>query len=135
MKKLTSSISQINEHMNLGIKLGVAHVCIDNEQYNGREVIIKGKKMINFGSGSYMGLETNKALKAAAIDAVQRFGTQFPSSRAFLAINLYQELEDLLEKIFGYPTIAAPSTSLGHISVIPLFDTTEWIYWNNTFKN
>jgi 7-keto-8-aminopelargonate synthetase-like enzyme/predicted N-acyltransferase len=59
-------------------------------------------------------------MKEAAIDAVRRYGTQFSSSRAYVSVTPYQELEELLGKIFNAPVILASTTSLGHYGVIPI---------------
>lgn len=92
----------------------------DNVVYEGRHVQLDGKKLLNFGSCSYLGLELREELKQGAIDAVQRFGTQFPFPRAMLQNPLYLELESSLSQITGgFPVIAA-STSLGHISALPV---------------
>lgn len=92
----------------------------DNVVYEGRHVQLDGKRLLNFGSCSYLGLELRDELKQGAIDAVQRFGTQFPFPRAMLQNPLYLELESALSQITGgFPVIAA-STSLGHISTLPV---------------
>lgn len=92
----------------------------DNVVYEGRRVQLDGKALLNFGSCSYLGLELRDELKQGAIDAVTRFGTQFPFPRAMLQNPLYLELETALSQITGgFPVIAA-STSLGHISTLPV---------------
>jgi 7-keto-8-aminopelargonate synthetase-like enzyme/predicted N-acyltransferase len=59
-------------------------------------------------------------MKAAAIDAVRRYGTQFSSSRAYVSVTPYRELEELLGQIFNAPVILSSTTSLGHYGVIPI---------------
>jgi len=58
------------------------------------EVIIQGKKFIMFGSNNYLGLANDPRMKAAAIEAVQKYGTGVAGSR-FLNGNttLHEELE------------------------------------------
>ncbi|MEM1324155.1 MAG: aminotransferase class I/II-fold pyridoxal phosphate-dependent enzyme, partial [Bacteroidota bacterium] len=65
-------------------------------------------------------LELDERLKRASIDAIERFGTQFSCSRAYLSLGLYEELESLLAQVYGRPTVVAPTTSLGHLSNIPV---------------
>lgn len=75
---------------------------------------------MNFGSCSYLGLEVDERLKAGACDAIQRYGTQFSSSRAYVSTPLYAELESLLEQIFRAPVVVAQTTSLGHLATLPV---------------
>jgi len=97
----------------------------DDVVYEGRHVQLNGKQLLNFGSCSYLGLELREELKRGAIDAVTRYGTQFPFPRAMLQNPLYLELEAALSQITGgFPVIAA-STSLGHISALPVIIGTK----------
>lgn len=92
----------------------------DKTPYEGRHVHLHGKALLNFGSCSYLALELRDELKQGAIDAISRYGTQFPFPRAMLQNPLYQELDDALKSMTGgFPVIAA-STSLGHISALPV---------------
>nr|WP_245605448.1 aminotransferase class I/II-fold pyridoxal phosphate-dependent enzyme [Roseibacterium elongatum] len=59
-------------------------------------------------------------MKAGAIAATERYGTQFSASRAFVAAPPYAEVEDALRRITGRPTLLAPSTSLAHQAVLPV---------------
>jgi 7-keto-8-aminopelargonate synthetase-like enzyme len=102
------------------IPLGITHQTTEDENFNGRTVRIKGKDLINFSSCSYLGLEIDQRLKDGAIDAINRYGTYFSSSRAYLTTSLYEEIEELLGKIFERPIVLATSTMLGHVSNIPL---------------
>jgi 7-keto-8-aminopelargonate synthetase-like enzyme len=57
---------------------------------------------------------------AGAIDAVSRFGVQFSSSRSYLSSPLYGELEERLAKIFNAPAAVFNTTTLGHLSNLPI---------------
>jgi len=46
---------------------------IQSEQ--GTEVILDGKKLLMFGSNSYMGLTTHPLIKEAACEAIHKYGT------------------------------------------------------------
>src|SRR5205823_10666400 len=72
------------------------------------------------GSCSYLGLEMDRRLRQAVCDAVMRYGTQFSSSRAYLSSPQYPLLEELLSEMFGGHALAAPTTSLGHLSAMPV---------------
>ena len=63
----------------------VHHVTEDNV-LNGREITLEGKKLINFGSCSYLGLEMDSRLIAGSVDAIRRFGTQFSSSKTYVSV-------------------------------------------------
>ena len=120
MKRLPPSVALINENVEKAKDLGIAQLSTQDEFFNGRDLIISGNKMINFGSCSYLGLELDSRLQQGAIEAVQKYGTQFSCSRSYLSMGLYDELESLLSQIFGHPVLVAPTTTLGHISNIPV---------------
>lgn len=92
----------------------------EDSVYDGRIITVKGQELINFGSYSYVGLETDARLKEAAIDAIRKFGIQYPSSRAYVSSALYVELEDLVHKMFEAPVVLASSLSMGHHGVMPV---------------
>ncbi len=115
-----NSIHVINEAISVARDRGIIHLFTQDDQLTGRIITIDGKQLLNFGSCSYLGLETDERMKEAAIDAVRRYGTQFSSSRAYVSVTPYQELEELLGKIFNAPVILASTTSLGHYGVIPI---------------
>lgn len=101
-------------------KLGIAHLYTEDESYNGKTVTLNSKPMLNFGSCSYLGLEIDERLKKGAIDATQKFGVHYSSSRAYVSCGLYGELESLMEKIFGGYVNITHTTTLGHMSNIPV---------------
>lgn len=63
------------------------------------EVVINGKKILMFGSNAYLGLTNHPAVKEAAIDAVNKYGTGMAGSR-FLngTLDIHIELEHKLAK-------------------------------------
>lgn len=114
-----TTIQSIDNGISVGKKAGILHLFTEDDHYNGRTITIKGKELINFGSCSYLGLELDQRLKSAAIDAVNRYGIQFSSSRSYVSCGLYAELETLIEQIFGGPVVIAPTTTLAHQATIP----------------
>jgi 7-keto-8-aminopelargonate synthetase-like enzyme/predicted N-acyltransferase len=88
--------------------------------YDGKHITVEGRKLINFGSCSYLGLDQDQRIKDAAIDAIQRYGVQFSSSRTYLSCSLYEQWESLLEKVFDCKVVLSTSVSLGHHAVIPI---------------
>lgn len=97
----------------------IHHAAVD-EAFDGRVIHLEDYELLNFGSCSYLGLELDSRLQEGVVDAVRRFGTQFSSSRAYVSAPLYTELEALLGQIFDSPVIATPSTTLGHLSSLPV---------------
>lgn len=89
-------------------------------RYEGGRVEVEGRKLLNFGSCSYMGLELRNELREAAISATCEYGTQFSFSRAYLESPLYRDLESNLEIMTGRPVLVAPSTTLAHIAALPV---------------
>ena len=103
-----------------GILRGLGHLTAEDEQLGGRFVTLRGRRQINFGSSSYLGLETDLRLKNAACDAIARYGVQFASSRAYLSCPPYGELERLLAAMFETPLVVAQTTTLAHFAALPL---------------
>ncbi|WP_189169715.1 aminotransferase class I/II-fold pyridoxal phosphate-dependent enzyme [Pilimelia anulata] len=102
------------------------HLRAEDERLDGRTVTVSGKKMVHFGSCSYLGLETHELLKSAAVDATMRFGTQFSSSRAYLSAPLYEAAESALSVIFGRDVLITASTTMGHLATLPtLVESTD----------
>ncbi len=100
---------------------GLIHRTLEDMSLDGRIITLDGRQLVNFGSCSYLGLETDARLKAGACDAVMRYGTQFASSRAYVSVPLYAEFQALLSKMVGdLPLLIAPTTSLGHMAAIPV---------------
>ena len=74
--------------------------CIDSEQDT--EVTMGGKKVLMFGSNSYLGLTNHPRIKEAAIEAVRKYGTGCAGSR-FLngTLDIHLQLENELAEFVG----------------------------------
>ena len=96
--------------------------CTD-ERLVGRHVEIDGASLLSFGSCSYLGLEHHPKLVAAVHDAVDRYGTQFASSRGYLSAPQYEEFEACLSRIFGAHAICLQTTTLAHQAAFDVFLT------------
>ncbi|NIS83434.1 MAG: aminotransferase class I/II-fold pyridoxal phosphate-dependent enzyme [Anaerolineales bacterium] len=93
------------------------------EDTEGTEVVIEGRKILMIGSNNYLGLTTDKRVRKAAIDAMERYGTSCTGSR-FLngTLALHQECEARLANFVGKDAALVFSTgyqvNLGVISCI-----------------
>lgn len=114
------TIDILNQIVQDAADRGLAHNHTEDESLDGQGITIDGKPLINFGSCSYLGLETHPSLKEGVIDAVTKYGTQFSSSRTYLSLGLYRELETALDYIFEKPTLVTASTTLGHLATLPV---------------
>ena len=80
-----------------------------------------GRKMVEFVSCSYLGLETHTALKKAVIDAIERFGVQVSVARTRVKVDLFPQLEARLNQIMhGAHTLTFNAVTPCHIAVLPL---------------
>ncbi|MBZ7661924.1 MULTISPECIES: 8-amino-7-oxononanoate synthase family protein [Klebsiella] len=80
-----------------------------------------GRKMVEFVSCSYLGLETHPALKIAVIDAIERFGVQVSVARTRVKVDLFPQLEARLNQIMhGAHTLTFNAVTPCHIAVLPL---------------
>jgi len=93
------------------------------ESAQGTEVLIKGKKVLMFGSNSYLGLTNHPKIKEAAINAIKKYGTGCAGSR-FLngTIDLHIQLEKALADYVGKEAAVVFSTgfqaNLGTVSAL-----------------
>jgi 8-amino-7-oxononanoate synthase len=72
------------------------------EENEGPVVTIEGRKMIMAGSNNYLGLTADPRVKAAAIKAVEKYGTGCSGSRYLTGtLNLHIELEERLASFFN----------------------------------
>lgn len=113
-------MNAIDQSISDGVNRGALHLIHQGSLTTDNMIRINDSQLSNFTSCSYLGLEHDSRLKQAAIDAVEKYGVQFSESRAYVSIDLYQELEALMSQIFESPTIIAPTTTLAHLSAIPV---------------
>ncbi len=87
------------------------------------EVIVEGKRMIMLGSNNYLGLTSHPKVKAAAVEAIKKYGSGCAGSR-FLngTLDIHVRLEEKLAAFFrkdGALTFSTGyQTNLGIISAI-----------------
>lgn len=115
-----SLMDVIQANMAKATLLGLSQQTAEDDAIDGRIVTLRGQSLINFASCSYLGLELDERVKAGAKDAIDRYGAFFSSSRAYLRSPLYRELEERLSTLFDAHVLVTPSTTLGHLSALPV---------------
>ena len=125
MSKHHSFVDTVDQVISDAVNKGIMHLNTEDVKLGGNKIKIRGNEIINFGSCSYLGLEFDPRMIAASQEAIANYGTQFSSSRAYVSSTHYQELEGLFDKIFGAPSIVAPTTTLGHMGAIPILINDE----------
>jgi 7-keto-8-aminopelargonate synthetase-like enzyme len=99
---------------------GLVRMRVEDDVLDGDSITIGGQRLTNFGTCAYSGLNTDPRLKQAAITAIERFGPVFSSSAAYTSVDLYTKLEEGLEQMFGGSVIVPTTTTLAHLSCLPL---------------
>lgn len=86
----------------------------------GREVVMLGQRIVNFGSDSFLGLDQDSRVKDALQRGIATWGTHSGASRAFTGVRAHTVAE---EKIAGWlgteAAIIYPSVTLVNLGVIP----------------
>jgi 7-keto-8-aminopelargonate synthetase-like enzyme len=99
---------------------GLFRIRVEDQVLEGDLLTIEGRRVVNFASCAYLGLNLDPRLKAGAIDAIERFGPVFSSSTAYTSIDLYQKLEERLSRIFNASVVIPTTTTLGHLAALPI---------------
>jgi 7-keto-8-aminopelargonate synthetase-like enzyme len=115
----------VKSQMDLAMSSGLIRLRVDEQAPTGESVTIDGNELLNFGSCAYLGLNVDERLKAGAKEAIERYGPVFSSSNGYTSVGLYSELEERLERIFGGNVLVPTTTTLGHLSVLPLVVTPD----------
>ena len=100
--------------------LGLVRAQIEDDQFLGDRITLRGKTVLNFGLASYLGLGDDERLRAAAKDALDRYGTSYSSSISYTSVPLYGELDERLSKMMDANGVIAPSTTLAHLAALPV---------------
>lgn len=120
MATKNSFVETVSQIASDGVQKGIFHLYTEDEKLTGNKLHLKNKEVINFGSCSYLGLEFDRRMKDSAIRAIENYGTQFSESRSYVSTSHYFVLEKLLNKLFDAYAVVTPTTTLGHISTIPV---------------
>lgn len=117
--KHNNFINTVNEVINNAKQQNIVHLYAEDKKLSGRKIQINGNNLFHFGTTGYLGLEQDSRLKAAAIKAIENYGTQFPLSKTYISHPLYAELEDKVSLMYDAPILITKNSTLGHMAVIP----------------
>ncbi|PKD18407.1 aminotransferase class I/II [Salegentibacter salinarum] len=117
--KHNNFLDTVDEVITNATDAGVIHLHAEGRKLNGRKITINGKSSYHFGTTGYLGLEQDERLKAAAIDAIRQYGTQFPLSKTYISHPLYAPLEEKIFQMYQHPILITKNSTLGHLAVIP----------------
>ncbi|MEQ9301888.1 MAG: bifunctional aminotransferase class I/II-fold pyridoxal phosphate-dependent enzyme/GNAT family N-acetyltransferase [Cyclobacteriaceae bacterium] len=112
-------IDTATEIFSLAKDNSVLHLYAEDEVIDGRHITLNGQKALNFGTCGYLRLEHHPKLKAASIDAIHRYGTQFPLSKSYVSSPLYAQLESSLEQMYGASVVVSKNCTIAHLATIP----------------
>ncbi len=109
----------VDSVLSVSKKKGIIHLHAEDQELSGKCLTLNGKKVLHFGTCGYLGLEHHPEIKKGAIDAIQRYGTQFPMSRTYISNPLYKELEQLIGQMYNAPVVISKNCTLSHLTTIP----------------
>jgi glycine C-acetyltransferase len=86
----------------------------------GREIVVLGRRVINFGSDSFLGLDQDPRVQRAIRRGLQKWGTHNGSSRAFASVRANIDSEQRLADWLGVESVLIyPSVMLANLGAIP----------------
>jgi len=109
-----------HDHAARAREIGIARQIIEDDHLVGDSIILDGRRLANFGLCSYLALGDDERLKEGARRAIDRYGTSYSSSVAYTALPLYADLRERLEEMFSANVVLAPTTTLAHLSALPV---------------
>ena len=100
------------------------------ESVEGRQIILNGRRVTNFGSANYLGLEQHPQVIEASIRAIRELGTHAGCSRIFASHYNILALEDELSTVVGAErTLIGHNISQIHAGVLPGCRTQIRSHW------
>lgn len=114
-------VDTINNTVSQAKQRKISHLTFGGETWEGRFLFIENRKMVNFGTCGYLALESHPRLNKDSREFIKSHGTQYSISRAYATAQTNLELEAKLSELFdGRKNIVFSSTSIAHISVLPI---------------
>jgi 7-keto-8-aminopelargonate synthetase-like enzyme len=85
-----------------------------------RTIVVAGRRVVNFGSDSFLGLDQDPRVQQAIIRGLQRWGTHNGASRAFASVRANVDAEEKLAHWLGTEAVLIyPSVTLANLGAIP----------------
>lgn len=86
----------------------------------GRWIEAGGRKVVNFGSDSFLGLDQDPRVSEALVSGLARWGSHNGASRAFASVRSNIEAEEKLARWLGTESVLIyPSVTLANMGAIP----------------
>jgi 7-keto-8-aminopelargonate synthetase-like enzyme len=86
----------------------------------GRDIVVLGRRVINFGSDSFLGLDQDLRVQRAIRRGLRKWGTHNGSSRAFASVRPNIVAEQRLAQWLGVESVLIyPSVMLANLGAIP----------------
>lgn len=86
----------------------------------GREILLLGRRVVNFGSDSFLGFDQDQRVVDSIIRGVQKWGTHNGSSRAFTSVRPNVIAEEKIAQWLGTEAaLIYPSVTLANAGAIP----------------
>lgn len=115
-------VESVNDLLQEAQNNGIILLKADDKEWTGKSLPIDGKDLINFGTCGYLGLENHPQVIERTISYAKKYGVQFSISRSYVTSFENRKLEGFLSQIYeDKSVIVYTSTTLAHISLIPIF--------------
>ena len=86
----------------------------------GREIVVAGRRVVNFGSDSFLGLDQDERVKEAVRRGLDAWGTHNGASRAFASVEANVVAEEKIAAWLGTEaSLIYPSVTLANLGAIP----------------
>jgi 7-keto-8-aminopelargonate synthetase-like enzyme len=86
----------------------------------GRVIWVNGRRVVNFGSDSFLGLDQDPRVQEAVRQGVRKWGTHNGASRAFASVRANEEAEIKIARWLGTEaSLIYPSVTLANLGAIP----------------
>ncbi len=120
MIHISKELEALNQSFVAAQEIGVIKAVSTGDHYDGHKVTVRGQEAVFFGNCSYMGLDQNEEIKEAAKEGIDRYGMYFSSSRSFMGLEIFEQMEESIEKMYGQPVNITTSTTFAHVSNFPI---------------
>jgi len=116
----TNGVARFMEHFQTAFPDAHMKDLVVDSAGPGREIEIKGRRVVNFGSDSFLGLDQDPRVQEAIIRGIERWGTHNGSSRMFTSVRANIVAEEKIANWLGTEAaLIYPSVTLANAGAIP----------------